>query len=50
MPLSDYAHHNEEAQSIWWEDEGKHENEPPDYDPDFDDLDWYDDEEEDLDD
>lgn len=24
MPLADYSHHNEEAQRIWWEEEGKH--------------------------
>jgi hypothetical protein len=24
MPLADYAHHNEEAERIWWEEEGKH--------------------------
>jgi hypothetical protein len=24
MPISDYAHHNEEAQRIWWEEEGRH--------------------------
>ena len=27
MPLEDYSHHNEEAQRIWWEEEGKHEAE-----------------------
>ena len=36
MPLSDYAHHNEEARRIWWEEEGRHADEPrePDYDRD----------------
>lgn len=24
MPLADYAHWNEEAPRIWWEEEGKH--------------------------
>jgi hypothetical protein len=24
VPLSDYAHWNEEAPRIWWEEEGKH--------------------------
>jgi hypothetical protein len=24
VPLSDYAHHNEEAHQIWWQEEGKH--------------------------
>jgi len=22
--LADYAHHNEEAMQVWWEEEGKH--------------------------
>jgi len=39
MPLEDYSHHNEEAQRIWWEEEGKHENNPcpcpEDWDNDF---------------
>lgn len=25
MPIADYAHHNEEAERIWWEEEGTHE-------------------------
>lgn len=24
MSRADYAHHNEEADRIWWEEEGKH--------------------------
>jgi hypothetical protein len=24
MPLSDYSHWNEEAERVWWEEEGKH--------------------------
>lgn len=34
MPISDYAHHNEEAPRIWWEEEGRHadEREPMDDD------------------
>lgn len=24
MSLADYAHHNEEAERIWWEEEGRH--------------------------
>lgn len=33
MPLEDYAHHNEDAQRIWWEEEGKHPHEPDYGDP-----------------
>jgi hypothetical protein len=34
MPLADYAHWNEEAPRIWYEEEGKHPYEPdPDLDP-----------------
>lgn len=35
MSRADYAHHNEEQDRIWWEEEGKHEgnNEPSDPDP-----------------
>jgi hypothetical protein len=29
MPIEDYAHWNEEAQRVWWEEEGKHPYEPP---------------------
>jgi hypothetical protein len=39
MPISDYAHHNEEAQRIWWEEEGKHMSYRDDYDWDEDDRD-----------
>ena len=31
MPISDYSHHNEEAERIWWEEEGRHD---PYEDPD----------------
>lgn len=24
MPLADYAHWNEEAEQVWWQEEGKH--------------------------
>lgn len=24
MPLEDYAHWNEEAEQVWWQEEGKH--------------------------
>lgn len=24
MPLADYAHWNEDAERVWWEEEGKH--------------------------
>lgn len=33
MPLSDYAHWNEDAEYMWWHEEGKHAEEP-EYDPD----------------
>jgi hypothetical protein len=36
MPISDYAHHNEEAARIWWEEEGKHPDEPRCDEDDFD--------------
>ena len=32
MSLSDYAHWNEEAPLVWWQEEGRHSDEP-DYDP-----------------
>lgn len=32
MPLKDYEHWNEEAQIVWWNEEGKHEPPEPDYD------------------
>lgn len=32
MALSDYAHHNEEAKRIWWEEEGKHDQDPIEHD------------------
>lgn len=35
MPLADYAHWNEDAERIWWEEEGKHVEEPPWEDPEF---------------
>jgi hypothetical protein len=39
MPLDDYAHWNEEAPRIWWEEEGKHEAEYDPGDYDYDDCD-----------
>jgi hypothetical protein len=24
MPLADYAHWNEEAEQVWWQEEGRH--------------------------
>lgn len=33
MPLSDYAHWNEEAPIIWWQEEGKHEGHHEDREP-----------------
>lgn len=32
MPLTDYAHWNEDAERVWWEEEGRHVEEPPDPD------------------
>jgi len=29
MPLKDYAHWNEDAEYMWWHEEGKHVEEPP---------------------
>jgi hypothetical protein len=36
MPISDYAHWNEDAEYMWWHEEGKHIEEPPEPDDDFD--------------
>lgn len=48
MALSDYAHHNEEAEHIWWLEEGRFagDEEPYDDDPDagWDDWEDFDDE------
>lgn len=49
MSRSDYAHHNEEQDRIWWEEEGKHESYPQDP-PDPDDDDWRDEPEDDEED
>lgn len=35
MPLSDYSHWNEDAEYMWWNEEGKHDSEPP-YEDDYD--------------
>lgn len=36
MPLADYAHWNEDAQRVWWEEEGRHPDEPHEsYDDDY---------------
>ena len=32
MALSDYAHHNEDALMVWWEEEGRHPYESDPYD------------------
>lgn len=35
MPLADYAHWNEDAERVWWAEEGRHDtNEPPEVDDD----------------
>lgn len=36
MPLADYAHHNEEAAHIWWQEEGRFESAPMDHDDFYD--------------
>jgi hypothetical protein len=41
MPLADYAHWNEDAEFMWWHEEGKHVEEP-DYGDPHDDLREYD--------
>jgi hypothetical protein len=44
VSLKDYAHHNEDADHIWWAEEGRHTDEPEydpdDYLPEPDDGDW----------
>jgi hypothetical protein len=49
MPLADYAHWNEDAEYMWWHEEGKHADayEPPDPDDESwrDEPDEWDDEE-----
>ena len=44
MARSDYAHWNEEADMMWWMEEGRHAiNWEPDIDDFYDELDdWYD--------
>lgn len=39
MSLRDYAHWNEDAQYMWWQEEGRHPYEPEDND-DMDDRGW----------
>jgi len=41
MPISDYAHWNEDAPRIWWEEEGRHVPEP--CEPDWESAVHYDD-------
>jgi hypothetical protein len=38
MSRADYAHHNEEQDMIWWQEEGKHSVHYENYDPDEDDY------------
>lgn len=48
MSRADYEHWNEEADRVWWEEEGRHQDEPEDR---FDaDEDWRDEPYEDEDD
>lgn len=37
MSRSDYAHHNEEQDIVWWHEEGKHSIHVDHYDPELDD-------------
>jgi hypothetical protein len=48
MAIADYAHWNEEAELVWWLEEGRHGTyeEPYEDDPDAGWDDWEDDEEE----
>lgn len=43
MPLQDYAHWNEEAMQVWWQEEGKHHDADlqSHYDRELDEPDWY---------
>jgi hypothetical protein len=41
MSLKDYEHWNEDALAIWWQEEGRHVEEPS-YDPYDEDYDWDD--------
>jgi hypothetical protein len=43
MPLADYAHWNEDAEYMWWHEEGKHEEYDPALDDPEDDEWWGDD-------
>lgn len=46
MALADYAHWNEDAEYMWWQEEGRHIEEPPEPDEWQDDYDrwvWEDD-------
>ena len=53
MARSDYAHWNEDADRVWWQEEGRHETYEEPYDEDGDwgwndaDDDWDEDEDED---
>ena len=48
MSRSDYAHHNEEADAIWWLEEGRHSAHDEPYDEPYDGRwDWQDDDEDD---
>lgn len=46
MPLSDYKHWNEDALYVWYQEEGRHQEEPPEpddyYEGDEDGDDWED--------
>jgi len=39
MSLKNYEHWNEDAQYMWWQEEGRFGSEEPDYDPYEDDFD-----------
>jgi hypothetical protein len=47
MSRADYAHHNEEADYVWWHEEGKHVAEPSEPDDYYDDYGYEPDEDDD---
>jgi hypothetical protein len=48
MSRADYAHWNEDADMVWWQEEGRHVEEAPEYDP-YEDEGFYDEQEADED-
>lgn len=50
MSLKDYAHWNEDAQYMWWQEEGRFGSEEPEYDDREDDRDFEPDDLDDMED